>query len=111
MRRFTVRVCHYSAHFIPSRIFHWRPGLVWQRNDMRRIVTDPHGKPAHGTLKSIAALIAFFLDYWLGFLLVIRPMLAKSTVVLFDRYFHDLFVEPLRYRYGGPSWLARLLSH
>jgi thymidylate kinase len=55
-------------------------------------------------------LFAFLLDYWLGYLFVMRPLLAKSTLIVFDRYFHDLLVDPLRYRYGGPLWLARVLS-
>jgi thymidylate kinase len=31
-------------------------------------------------------------------------------VLLFDRYHADLLVDPRRYRYGGPMWLARLAS-
>lgn len=27
---------------------------------------------------------------------------------MFDRYYDDLLVDPRRYRYGGPLWLARL---
>jgi hypothetical protein len=30
--------------------------------------------------------------------------------VQFDRYFHDVLVDPRRYRYGGPKWFAALLS-
>ncbi len=33
--------------------------------------------------------------------------MVRSTFVVFDRYYHDLLVDPLRYRYGGPMWLAR----
>jgi thymidylate kinase len=29
--------------------------------------------------------------------------------VQFDRYFHDVLVDPLRYRYGGPTWYAAFL--
>jgi adenylate kinase len=29
---------------------------------------------------------------------------------LFDRYFHDVLVDPQRYRYGGPEWFAKFLS-
>jgi len=36
-------------------------------------------------------------------------MLARSTLIIFDRYFHDVLVDPQRYRYGGPMWLARFL--
>ena len=59
----------------------------------------------------MAFLAAFFLDYWVGYLLVIRFLLARSSFVLFDRYFHDVQADTRRYRYGGPAWLPRLLSH
>jgi hypothetical protein len=29
---------------------------------------------------------------------------------VFDRYFHDLLVDPRRYRYGGPKWLPQFFS-
>jgi thymidylate kinase len=35
---------------------------------------------------------------------------VRSTLVLFDRYYHDILVDPKRYRYGGPSWLAHLIG-
>jgi thymidylate kinase len=40
----------------------------------------------------------------------IYPSLARSTLVLFDRYYHDLLVDARRYRYGGPLWLILLVS-
>jgi len=49
------------------------------------------------------------LDYWTGYYLVIRPLLARAGLVLFDRYFDDVLIDPKRYRYGGPLWLARVL--
>ena len=27
--------------------------------------------------------------------------------MVYDRYYHDILVDPLRYRYGGPMWVAR----
>jgi thymidylate kinase len=61
-------------------------------------------------LGSVAALFAVFLDYWVGYLTVLRPFLARSGLIMFDRYFQDLLVDPIRYRYGGPMWLPRLLN-
>jgi hypothetical protein len=29
---------------------------------------------------------------------------------VFDRYFHDMLIDPLRYRYKGPLWLLKFLS-
>jgi thymidylate kinase len=56
------------------------------------------------------ALCVLVLDYWLGFVFVLRPLLARAGLVIFDRYYHDLLVDPLRYRYGGPMWLAKFLA-
>ena len=33
---------------------------------------------------------------------------SRSGAVLSDRYYGDLCVDPARYRYGGPMWLAKL---
>jgi len=59
---------------------------------------------------SILFLLGVFLDYWLGYVLLIRPLLARTSVIVFDRYFHDVLADPLRYRYGGPMWIPEFLS-
>jgi thymidylate kinase len=38
-----------------------------------------------------------------------RP-LEQGSMVLFDRYADDILVDPRRYRYGGPAWLARVFA-
>jgi thymidylate kinase len=58
----------------------------------------------------MAYLSAFFMDYWVGYAVAIHPSLTRSNFVLFDRYFHDVVVDPLRYRYGGPTWFSKVLS-
>jgi hypothetical protein len=50
------------------------------------------------------------MDYWLGFTFILRPLLVRAGLVVFDRYYHDLLIDPLRYRYGGPMWVAKLLG-
>ena len=91
------------------RIFHWRPNVLAPKPD-RGPVPDPHGKPARGSFTSMLYLSGFVLDYWVGYLLRVRPLIATSNLVLFDRYFHDVLVDPRRYRYGGPGWFSRFLS-
>jgi thymidylate kinase len=56
------------------------------------------------------ALFGILLDYWLGFAFVLRPFLARSGLILLDRYYHDILIDPIRYRYGGPMWLAKFLA-
>jgi thymidylate kinase len=95
--------------FRRNRTFHWRPMLLW-RPKVRRDTTSPHSLPAHPSWWSVARLFAYLLDYWLGYWLLVRPRLARSGLVVFDRYFDDLLIDAKRYRYGKPLWLVRALS-
>jgi thymidylate kinase len=97
-----------SPVFRRHRVFHWRPMLLWRRKHSGD-AADPHGRSQHGTWWSLGRLFAYLLDYWLGYWVVMRPLLARSGLVIFDRYFYDLLIDPKRYRYGGPLWAARLL--
>ncbi|CAM3384820.1 dTMP kinase [Rhodothermus bifroesti] len=90
--------------------FHLMPALLRKQGDGGP-VTDPHGKPPRSWFGSLLKLAYYWLDYTLGYWLKIRPLLVRSTLVLFDRYYDDLLIDPRRYRYGGPVWLARLLGH
>jgi len=89
---------------------HLRPKLGMKADDNGTPVIDPHGQPARPWFISVFKLIYWLFDYTTGYVLKIRPQLVRSTLVLFDRYYHDLIVDPRRYRFGGPTWLARLLG-
>lgn len=95
--------------FRRRRIFHWRPMLLWRRKTQVD-TTQPHSRPPNGGWWSSARLVAHLLDYWLGYCLTMRPLLARSGLVVFDRYFHDMIADPKRYRFGGPPYLVRLVS-
>jgi thymidylate kinase len=86
------------------RAFHWRPMLLHPRGEA---VVHPHSESPRGLLKSIAVCGVLLLDYWLGYLLLVRPVVSRTGLVVFDRYFHDILSDPLRYRYGGPHWWLR----
>jgi thymidylate kinase len=87
--------------------FHLRPGVMgWNGADGP--VTDPHAKPPYPLWLSLLKVPYYLLDYSLGYLIKLRLKLVRSTLVLFDRYYDDLLVDPRRYRYGGPQWLIRL---
>jgi thymidylate kinase len=99
-----------QAAFNRFRIFHWRPNVIAPQKETGLAAADPHDEPPRGTLGSIVALSGILLDYWLGFAFVLRPFLVRSGLVMFDRYYHDLLIDPARYRYGGPMWLAKFLG-
>ena len=91
------------------RLFHLRPMLLGRRK-FGGPVTDPHGRPPRSSLVSTLKLLAYVLDYALGYWMVIRPLVARSGLVVFDRYYQDLLADPRRFRFSGPAWMVRMLG-
>ena len=95
--------------FAGTRRFHLRPNLAGRRGG-EGPVTDPHGRPNRSAPSSWAKLVAWWFDYCFGYLLRVRPALRDRSLVLFDRYYDDLLVDPRRYRYGASPRLAELVG-
>ena len=91
------------------RLFHLRPMLLGKRKAAGP-ATDPHGRPPRSSLVSTLKLLAYVLDYALGYWIVIRPLVARSGLVVFDRYYQDLLADPRRFRFSGPAWMVRMLG-
>ncbi len=96
---------------------HWRPGtlpdlglLLRQRAASQTPVADPHSKAPHSLPAALFRLAYYWLDYWLGWLPRIYKCRAKVHLVLFDRYAHDWWCDPRRYRFALPQWLLRLAA-
>ena len=81
--------------------FHFRPHFGRQAGD-RQPVTDPHGRPPRGLLISIVKLIYWLLDCWYGYMLIVYAR-RRSRLVISDRYFPDILVDPRRYRLPASS--------
>lgn len=96
--------------FRRTACFHLRPRLLRGSSDGRTDNTDPHGQIPRGALMSAAKLLFLWADYVLGYCFRVRPLLVRSTLVVFDRYYQDLLIDARRFRYGGPQWLARLVA-
>ena len=72
---------------------------------------NPHDRPSRGLAFSLIKLGLWWADFtFLGYAIDVYPRLRRSTLVLFDRYYQDLLVDPKRHRYGGPLWLARFVG-
>jgi serine O-acetyltransferase len=54
-------------------------------------------------------LLMFAVDYWLGYWLLLRPRMVRSSLVLSNRYYDDVFADPGRYRLARPRAFARAL--
>jgi thymidylate kinase len=88
---------------------HWRPTLKSAGGGGGAAADDPHGQSPRGAIASVLKLGWLWLNWWGGWWRFLRRA-SMDGVVLFDRYHVDLLVDPRRYRYGGPMWLARLAS-
>ena len=86
---------------------HWRPKVLWRAEAVPGgVVPDPHAKPPRGMAMSLLKLLALWLEWWMAHLWKLRHVRAKDRIVVSDRYYIDLVVDPRRYRYGGPLSLA-----
>jgi thymidylate kinase len=93
--------------FRRAAVFHLRPGVIGRKN-ANGPVANPHAKAPHPFWLSLLKVPYYLLDYSVGYLISLRPMLVRSTLVLFDRYYDDLIVDPRRYRYDGPMNFVHL---
>jgi thymidylate kinase len=93
--------------FPGNAVFHLRPRLLpASRNSGPTGL--PHSRGPRAGLASLLKLLYLILDYGLGYLFKVRPLLTRASLVCFDRYFQDLLADPRRYRHCGPPWLLRL---
>jgi thymidylate kinase len=99
----------FSQSFRNVEYRHLRPGKLSKHSNTMP-VTDPHGKPLRNKIGSHLKLLYFWSQYMLGNLLWTYPHYVRSTLIIFDRYYHDLLADPVRYRFGGSLDLARQLG-
>lgn len=91
--------------FLRPRVVHahLKPVFPWQSHpDSNRVNSQPHAKPNRSWLMSNIKLCYFFFLYWFDAVWPYRG----SRVMLYDRYYIDLLVDPRRYRFGGSPTLA-----
>jgi thymidylate kinase len=93
-----------QAVFPEQSIYRWRPAVFARAPRLARL---PHSKPPRSFSGSIAYLFFTWVDFVSGYLAAIRQTLSRNGLVIFDRDFHDLLIDPRRYRFCGPLWMVR----
>jgi hypothetical protein len=93
---------------------HWRPGILPRPGALvGRESSDPshpHGRRAFGVVTSSALLAYYWLDFLIGHWLRDWPIRVRSGLVIRERGWWDLAVDPLRYRLNVPTALVRALG-
>jgi len=93
---------------------HWRPGLLprvglfLSRDDGD--ITHPHDRAPHGRMMSSALLLYYWLDFALGGVLRVQRFKMRTGLVIVERGWWDILVDPLRYRLAPSRVLVRLLG-
>ena len=104
-----------AAVFSGSRVCHMRPRVFKPQLQAEGLdSSDPHQLPPRTPWVSVSKLLYFLMDYWAAWLWlfpkwqreVSEMSQGKPLLIIFDRYFHDILVDPYRYRYGAPLSLA-----
>jgi len=95
--------------FRTVKYFHFRPMIFEGRKGQAAPVTDPHGQRPRGPLASILKVAYYAADQFAGWWLRVAPAVARSSLVVFDRWFDDILVDQRRYRLSAGTGLARLL--
>lgn len=93
-----------------TSIYHVRPILRGMtKDDPNAVLQNPQGKPLRSPFTSTLKLFYFFMVYWIDALKIRR----QPNIQIYDRYFHDMLVDPRRYRFGGSqkllSFMVRLI--
>lgn len=90
-----------------AKMLHLKPRIiVARRSDPDAAFDKPHDKPPRSALVSVAKIVVWLTEAWYASFF----QEEKKTLLICDRYYHDLLVDPKRYRYGGPLWTAVLVG-
>jgi thymidylate kinase len=90
------------------RVAHLRPRWFRiGRSNATAVVDVPHIKPPRSSVASIVKILLWLFAAWVGHFWNGHK---NATLRIWDRYYHDLLVDPSRYRYGGPIRFAQLVA-
>ena len=89
---------------------HWRP-VIGDKKENSAPVSDPHSRPARGVVASWLRVVALTTVWWRSYFKHLVKLRKKGTLIIFDRFYADLLVDPRRYRYGGGKSFAAFFFH
>lgn len=90
------------------RYFHFRPTLRAQSIGEPASGGRPLSADRPRMITGWFRLGVNFIRFWLGYLLVVRPIRRRGGLVVGDRWAFGYILDPNSVRYAGPRWLAAL---
>jgi len=86
--------------FKNSTYLHLKPYILFQ--DRRTVIKKPHAKKKSSSIVSLIRLLAWLASYKIFFL-----KSENNKFYIFDRYAHDILIDPLRYRHNLSKNLSK----
>jgi len=86
-------------YFAPGYLKRYRP-----KGD-GEITTNPHEGRQYGTVLIVVKISLMLFEFRMG----LGPLRRQHDLALFDRYIHDLLVDPRRYRMSHLRWWMQAL--
>lgn len=89
------------------RTFYFAPGYLkrYRPKSKNTITIDPHNGLQYSSYLVFIKIMLMLLEFNLG----IRRAKLSNDILIFDRFIHDILVDPIRYRMGRTRWWMRLL--
>ena len=85
-----------------SKYLHLKPYILFQ--DRRTVIKHPHSQNISTRIISFLRLVSWLISYKIFFLKE-----KKKYIYIFDRYAHDVLIDPLRYRNNLPKILTKFI--
>lgn len=94
--------------FSEIRVKHLKHTLFMKKRiEDRGVVTDPHATPARGWIMSNIKILVWLIESWATSIFTLNKNLSLH---IFDRYYYDIFVDPIRYRFNGSKKFMILIG-
>ncbi|MFC5412572.1 hypothetical protein ACFPMF_24820 [Larkinella bovis] len=102
---------NYAIAFRRSDYFHLKPRHSNSNsNSNSSNINNPQGQAPRSSFLSNLKVIYLLIEYNIYYWTTAYPLKIKSSLIIFDRYYHDILVDPKRYRHNGSLWLANFIG-
>ena len=88
--------------FKKSKYLHLKPYILFQ--DRRTVIKNPHDQKKSSATMSLLRLLSWLISYKVFFY-----RNKDKKFYIFDRYAHDILVDPLRYKHGLSQGLTKFI--
>ena len=88
--------------FKNSKYLYLKPYILFQ--DRRTIIKKPHDKKKSSYIVSLLRLLSWLVSYKIFFL-----RKNNKKLYIFDRYAHDILIDPLRYKHNMSKGLTKII--